>query len=80
MERLTPLRKVTQLAWRRHLISEHGVEGLLVLRENAPAIIVGDADSIIFQAGIVEGYKRAIENMHNLIAAEQIKTEDFDNK
>ncbi len=80
MPELTPLRKAVQLGWRKFLLSEYGVEGLLVLRENTPVVARGDSHNIIFQAGVVEGYRLAIESLHNLIAVEKVTAVDYDNK
>jgi hypothetical protein len=76
---MTQLKKVTQLAWRKLLLSEAGIEGMLVLREQAPGVSVGDSHNIIFQAGKSEGYRQALETIQNLIAAEPTKPEDLEN-
>lgn len=76
---LTEIKKVTALAWRRFLLSEAGIEGQLVLRERAPNITPGESHNIVFQAGIVEGWKRAIEAMHEMIAVEKKNNETYEN-
>jgi hypothetical protein len=77
----TELRKVIKLAWRKWLMSEAGVEGLLVLRESAPSVSSdGEAHKIIFQAGIAEGWKRCLDAHHTLIAADEIKINDIENQ
>lgn len=75
----TELRKATQLAWRKHLISEYGIEGLLVLREMTPTVGVGDSHNIIFQAGKVEGYRMAIDALQSIIASEEKKDNSIEN-
>jgi len=77
---MTQIKKVTQLAWRKLLLSEAGIEGMLVLREMTPGVSVGDSHNIIFQAGKAEGYRMALETIHNFIAAEESKPEDIENK
>lgn len=80
MPELTEIKKVTVLAWRRFLLSEPGIEGQLVLREQCPPIPGnGDAHNIIFAAGRAEGWKLCIEAMHNIIAVEKVKTENLEN-
>lgn len=79
MPELTAVKKVTTLAWRRFLLSEAGIEGQLVLRENCPPVVPGDSHNIIFAAGRAEGWKLCIEAMHNLIAVERNKNESLEN-
>jgi hypothetical protein len=75
----TELRKVVKLAWRKWLMSEAGIEGMLVLRESCPTVSgTGDSHQIIFQAGVAEGHKRALDSIHNLIATEEIKVENLE--
>ncbi len=75
----TELRKVTQLAWRKHLLSEAGIEGMLILRERTPVVGRGESHNIIFDAGVVEGYRRALDSIEAVIAAEQPKPEQLEN-
>lgn len=75
----TELRKVTQLAWRKHLLSEAGIEGMLVLRERTPVVGRGESHNIIFDAGVVEGYRRALDSIDAIIAAEPQKPESLEN-
>lgn len=80
MPELTSIKKVTQLSWRRHLLSEAGIEGQLVLREGCPLIPGGgEAHNIIFAAGRAEGWRLCIEAMHNLIAVEKQVSESLEN-
>lgn len=80
MPEYTELKKVTQLAWRKHLLSDAGIEGQLVLRERGPSVPpTGEAHSIIFNAGRAEGWRECIEALHNLIAVEKVKTENLEN-
>ncbi len=74
------LKKLTQLAWRRHLLDASGQEGMLFLRERTPSITKGPADEMIFEAGIVEGYKRALDTISEIIAADNKKEIDYENK
>lgn len=76
---MTELKKITQLSWRKHLLSDAGVEGMLYLRERQPAINKGPADEMIFEAGKVEGYKEALDRISEIIAAEQKKEQSVDN-
>lgn len=82
MPELTEIKKVTQLAWRRHLMSEPGIEGQLVLREACPPIPGnGEAHNIIFAAGRAEGWKLALEAMHTMIAVQsKVSDSDLENK
>ncbi len=41
---------------------------MLFLRERVPSIARGDSDSVIFDAGRVEGYKQAIDTISEIIA------------
>lgn len=75
----TELRKVSQLAWRRLIASEHGQEGLLVLRESAPVIVKGDPHTIIYDAGRVSGFNEAIDAIYKLASAGEDKHETLDN-
>ncbi len=75
----TQLRKVSQLAWRRLLISEHGQEGMLVLREQAPTITKADPHSIIYDAGRVSGFNEALDAIYALASAEENKEINIDN-
>jgi hypothetical protein len=77
---MTELRKVTQLAWRKIMLTEEGKEAMLFLREKAPSIIKSDADQMIFDAGRVEGYKQALDNLSNIIASEPKKELPIDNE
>lgn len=76
---MTELKKKTQLDWRRHLLTDSGIEGMLFLREGVPSISKGPADEMIFDAGIVEGYKRALDKISEVIAVEQRKEIDIEN-
>jgi hypothetical protein len=76
---MVELKKITQLAWRRHLLSDPGVEGMLFLRERSPVIHKASADEMIFEAGMAEGYKLAIDTISEIIAAEPKKEENLEN-
>lgn len=77
---MTELRKVTQLAWRKFLLSDAGMEGMLYLREHIPSIQPSDADSIIFQAGTTQGFKNGIDTISEIIAAEPVKEQKLENE
>ncbi len=76
---MTEIKKVSQLAWRRFLQSEAGVEGLLFLREKTPVIRKGLPHEIQFDAGRATGYAEAIETISEIIAAEPQKQVDASN-
>lgn len=79
MAELTEIKKATQLAWRRFLLSNEGIEGQLILREACPSVAPGDAHTIIFSSGKAEGWRMAIAAMHTLIAVEKVKSENLEN-
>ena len=69
---MTELKRVTKLAWRKHLLSEHGVEGMLALRERTPSIGGGgEAHQIIFQAGKAQGFVDAINAIYEIASANE---------
>ena len=70
---MTELRKITSLQWRRFLATEHGIEGMLFLREHIPSINKGPSEGMIFDAGRVEGYKQAVDMISEIISIEQTK-------
>jgi len=77
----TELKKVTQLAWRRLIRSEHGIEGMLVLKERAPTVgTTGESHSILFQAGEVQGWNKALKAIYDLVAPDSASDQDFENK
>jgi len=76
---MTELKKQTQLDWRRHLLTPEGIEGMLFLREGMPSIHKGPADEMIFEAGIVEGYKKAIDRISEVIAVAPKKEVNLEN-
>ncbi len=77
----TELRKITKLSWRRLINSEHGTEGILWVKEQAPRIAAsGEAHSIIFQAGKAEGYVEAIDKIYQLIAPDSTPDQDIENR
>jgi hypothetical protein len=76
---MVELKKITQLTWRKHLLSNEGIEGMLFLRERQPRISKGSADEMIFEAGKVEGYKQALDTISEIIAAEVKKDQNLDN-
>ena len=76
---MTELKKKTQLEWRRHLLTQEGVEGMLFLRERAPTIHKGGADEMIFEAGMSEGYKMAVDMISEIIAVAAKREENLEN-
>lgn len=74
------LRKAVQLAWRRFLQSEFGIEGLLYLRGRAPKIGRGDSHAIIFDAGRVEGYREGMDGMSDMAGKEPVKHDSLENE
>lgn len=76
---MTEFRKITQLAFRKFLSSEEGKEGMLVLRERTPSVHRGESHDIIFDAGVVEGYRRALDTISEIIATPKDREESFDN-
>lgn len=73
------IQKPTQLAWRRFLLTPEGKEGMLYLRERSPRIERGDQNAIIFGAGVVEGYRMAIDIIPDVIGADIKPSQDFEN-
>jgi len=73
------VKKSTHVSWRRFLITPEGIEGMLYLRERTPNIVKGDANEIIFGAGVVEGYRRALDTLSEIIAAETKPEDRADN-
>lgn len=64
------LTKVAKLAWRKHLQSPAGIEGMLVLRQNAPSVgRDGEAHSIVFDAGVAEGWRRCLSAIYEIASA-----------
>ena len=76
---MTELSRATQLAWRKFLISDAGVEGMLFLREKTPSVSKGESHAIAFDAGRVDGYKAAVDTISEIIAVRQQKEEVADN-
>jgi hypothetical protein len=68
---MTDLDKATTLAWRRHIASAAGSQGMLFLRERVPSIQKGDQHQMIFDAGRVEGFKQAIDTISELLILKQ---------
>jgi hypothetical protein len=73
------LKKITQLAWRRHFLSAEGQEGMLFARERTPTIHKGLADEMIFEAGKVEGFKMALDILSEIVAAEPKRDQSPEN-
>ncbi len=73
------LNRAIQLSWRRHLLTEAGMAGMLYLREHSPTVQKGGAEAMIFDAGRIEGYRLALDFIGEIIAADQVKEENLDN-
>lgn len=76
---MSDVKKITQIAWDKFLRSDAGIEGMLVLRERTPSVHKGESHDIIFEAGVVEGYRRAIDAITHIISVEQPKNEELEN-
>lgn len=74
------LETATQLSWRKFLSTDAGKSGLLWWRENVPAIPRGESHEIIFDAGVAQGYKKALDNLTFVLGGEKPKEVDFENK
>lgn len=77
------LRKSTALKWRQLLGAPEGIEGMLYLRENVPAIHGKDPTELAFSAGINQGYVKAIESIQALadsVDTKKVSEEDLLNK
>lgn len=55
------IKKPTQAALRRFIVSEAGQDVLSVLRDKTPSIKGGDQTSIIFESGKIEGWRKCID-------------------
>lgn len=77
---MTELDKATTLAWRKFLLTDAGVQGMLFLRERVPSIGKGDSNAIVFDAGVVEGYKKAVDTMSEIIALQEKKEQNLENE
>lgn len=73
------LSKGAQIAFRKLLSSDSGMEVMLYLRQTAPSVTKGESHDIIFEAGVVEGYRRAIDKLSSMAALPQEKEESFEN-
>ncbi len=76
---MVELKRVTQLAWRRFLASDAGVEGMLYLREMSPTIQSDQPHQIIFGAGKVEQHRLTLDMIRDIVGKEQVKEENLEN-
>ena len=76
---MTEITRATQQAWRRHLGSEAGVAGMLRLREATPFVIPSEG-GVEFQAGIVEGWRRCLDYIPNIIAEPNQEAIEIENR
>ena len=67
---MTEPKKSTLVAWRRFVSTNEGQEGMLYLRERTPEITKGEQASIVFEAGVTQGYRRALDVFSEFLAAE----------
>lgn len=76
---MSDLRKVVEIAWRRHLSSESGLEGMNYLRSATPGVSRGDQYQMIFDAGVSEGYKQALNRIADISPVEPIPEKSLEN-
>ncbi len=77
---MTELTKADKIKWRQFLASEAGIKGMLFMREKVPSINKGDADGMIFDAGLVEGYKLAMDRISDVLSMEEVKDIKIENE
>lgn len=53
---------------------------MLFMREKVPSINKGDADGMIFDAGLVEGYKLAMDRISDVLSMEEVKDIKIENE
>lgn len=75
----TEVTKVTQLGWRRFMLSEAGVVGMLYLREKVPSIGKGEPHAMHFDAGFNQGYIKCLDTISEMLAADKPKEQRLDN-
>jgi hypothetical protein len=75
----TELNRTTNLAWRRFLLTDAGIQGMLYLRECAPSIGRGEASGMIFDAGRSQGFNDCLNKISEVIAADVPKNENLEN-
>lgn len=75
----TELKRSTKLAWRKWLLTEPGVEGMLILRERVPAVVKGQPHEMIYDGGYAQGYQKCLDNITELIAVEDRPAKDESN-
>jgi hypothetical protein len=73
------LRKITQIQTRKWLSSEYGMELMLHLRENVPSVGRGDVHQMVFDAGVAEGYKIALNRISEITPREEASEQRADN-
>lgn len=73
------LKRSTNVAWRRFLATEAGIEGMLWLREKLPDVLKGSGESIIFDAGKTQGYKDCLDQIANVMGVVEAKIENYEN-
>lgn len=50
------------------------------LRERTPNITKGESSSIVFEAGVSQGYKDAMDMLSLVISEQPVKDIDYDNR
>ncbi len=65
--------KPVQLGWRKFLLSQAGVEGMLYLREKAPSVFKGTSEEMIFDSGKAQGYRDCLDTISQVIGVEPVR-------
>lgn len=52
---------------------------MLLLRERMPDVRKSDADGIIFDAGVAQGYRKALDFLSEYIAQKPSQSQDIEN-
>ena len=74
------LKKTTRSDWARFLAGNSGIEVMLYLREREPRISGKEGSSIVFEAGVSEGYRRALDLINSTInTAAPTREVDYEN-
>ena len=77
---MTEIDKDTTFSWRKFLGTPAGQKGMLYLRERVPAIRDAEQTSVIFNAGIVTGYNKAVDTISEILTLEIQKQVNLDNE
>jgi hypothetical protein len=74
------LTRADNIAWRRFLATQSGINGMLSLRERIPSVTKFDQSGIIFDAGRTQGYKEALDAISEVIGVVEEKQQELENK